>query len=1013
MSLFGTFGIAVSGLNSQSTKLGTISNNISNVNTVGYKQSVTNFSDLVTDSSAVLYAGQGVTTTNSQLVTQQGLLQRTGSSTDLGITGAGLFVVNTLSDSTGQVQYTRAGSFSPDALGNYRNSAGFYLQAWLLDNNGDILTPDTLETVNLENVTSLPIETSAVEVAANLSASELPFSGASVTAALDPLDITNDGIGATQIIVPNAVNHIQRGDQFTITNTPPTPGLPVTYTYEYGGYTVGRNVGDASAAGNGDNGVGVLTSPVALNNPFQTVGSGSGDVVVTVPSTAGLSTGDVVTFSGAVAVGGITAPQLNGSFVITVLSATTYQITTAGSDPAVGGTAGGGAAVSEEVRPYAGAILDATTSNQTFLGITGTTGIAPAALSFTITSAASGTAQFTYTSGTAIAQSRQFNTLDNLAAAINGVTGLTARVEAGRLYVGAIDANAAVTFANGQSTGVSGPPVRAGIDWVDELGLYNIASDTNRFSSLTGLAAIVNASAGLSATVVNPLSSSSIRLSSSSPLDAIQIADRPIAAPITLAANAYTSSLGSNLVTITATVPAPGVAAGDIITLSGLAPGAYNGIPHTALNGSFFVQSVGAGTFTIAANVAPGLVTAGSFGAGTETLQAATNGGSILGQLGIPVPATPVALAAAAYTTTAASNVVTVTAAPVPALQIGDTIALSGLAAGTYNGIPDTSLNGTFVVQSVGVGTFTINVAIPPASVTAGSFGLGGELLQPPNVSSSLNSGPLTTPVPDTGIVGPAYDAANDFSNMATGAVSPQFSRPITVYDSLGTAHTLTVGFLKTGINTWAVELYVPAADITGSTNGQLGFGTVVFNGDGSLASVTAGLTGPLTANWSTVGAAPGAITFDFGTAGIPTVGLTDGLSQFDNGYTVGVMTQDGFPAGQLVSIAIDESGNIAGTFNTGQSKDLYRIPLAQFVSADNLRAVTGNAYLETAQSGAATITQAGTNGIGFIGSEQLEASTTDIAAQLTDMIVAQRAYQTNSKLVSTSDSMLETLTQL
>jgi flagellar hook protein FlgE len=919
MSLFGTLGIGVTGLDAQSNKLATISNNITNINTIGYKESVTRFSNLITDSSSVvLYAGQGVTAANTQRVVRQGAMQSTSSTTDLGITGNGLFVVNTESNGSGQVQYTRAGSFSPDATGNYKNSAGFYLQAWVLDPNGNILTPDTLQTVNALNMTNVPVATSTVTIGANLNSSESAIASPNVTAAFDPLDTTNAGIGADELIIPDAVNHILRGDQFTVTDIPPVPGAPVTYTYQYDGYTMGRNVGDASPAGNGDNAASLLASPVALNNPFQTVGSGSGDVIVTVPSTAGMTTGDVVSFSGAAGVGGITAGQLNTSFVITVLSPTTYQITTAGSDPAVGGTAGGGAGVSETVRPYTGAIFDAATPVQTFFGTTGTAGIVPAALSFTITTAASGTVQFTYTSGAANASLRQFNSLNNLAAAINTVSGLTARVSGGRLHVGAIDANAAVTFANGQSTGISTPSVQSGLDWVRELGFSDITAGTNRFSTLTGLADIISSSPGMSAAVINsPLGAASLQINAASPLDAISIAD------------------------------------------------------------------------------------------GT------TNAGSILGELGIPKQATPVTLAANAYTTTAGSTTITIAATTVPALQEGDVVSLSGLAAGTYNGIPDTALNGNFVVDSVGVGTFTIHVIYPAASVLAGSFGAGTEQLQPPRVSSSLNGGPLGLPVPDTGIITAAYDPTSNFNNMAGGAIPPQFSRPITIYDSTGTPHTLTMGFLKTGINAWAVELYVPATDLVGSANGQIGYGTVTFNGDGTLASVSPGLTGALAANWSSTGSVAGALTFDLGTAGPPPVGLSDGLSQFDNGYNIDFVTQNGFPPGQLVSVSVDAEGNVIGNFNTGQTQNFYRIPLAQFVSADNLQAVSGNAYLETAQSGTVTLTQAGVNGMGFIGSGELESSNTDLGTQLTEMIVAQRAYQSNAKLISTSDTMLQTLTQI
>ena len=137
MSLYGALYSGVSGLKGQSNKIGIISDNISNVNTVGYKANRAGFESLVTSSANVSdFSPGGVLGASQQLVSKQGLLQSTDSPTDIAVSGDGFFVVNQTTDGTGQVYYTRAGSFTQDSTGNFRNAAGFFLQAWPLDREG-------------------------------------------------------------------------------------------------------------------------------------------------------------------------------------------------------------------------------------------------------------------------------------------------------------------------------------------------------------------------------------------------------------------------------------------------------------------------------------------------------------------------------------------------------------------------------------------------------------------------------------------------------------------------------------------------------------------------------------------------------------------------------------------------------------------------------------------------------------------------------------------------------------
>jgi flagellar hook protein FlgE len=175
MSIYGALFSGVSGLAAQGQALGMISDNISNVSTIGYKGVSAGFATLVTKSaSETSYSPGGVRARPLQHIDQQGLLQATTSQTDISIAGSGFFVVNEAAvPGTGNdYLYTRAGAFRPDADGNLVNTAGYYLQGWPLDSTGALPTNTTvlssLETVNIANLAGLAVPTSLAELDLNL-----------------------------------------------------------------------------------------------------------------------------------------------------------------------------------------------------------------------------------------------------------------------------------------------------------------------------------------------------------------------------------------------------------------------------------------------------------------------------------------------------------------------------------------------------------------------------------------------------------------------------------------------------------------------------------------------------------------------------------------------------------------------------------------------------------------------------------------------------------------------------
>jgi flagellar hook protein FlgE len=189
MSLFGAMNAGVAGLASQSSAMAAISDNITNVNTNGYKGTTVDFGTLVTKQAAnSLYSSGGVQSRPRSGVDVQGLLQSSSSSTDLAISGDGFFLVNEASNpgASDQFLFTRAGSFYTDNLGYLKNTGGFYLQAWPTDREGTIILPsdqvgltnqniissEFLETVNLNRVGGTADETTNISIGANLPAND-------------------------------------------------------------------------------------------------------------------------------------------------------------------------------------------------------------------------------------------------------------------------------------------------------------------------------------------------------------------------------------------------------------------------------------------------------------------------------------------------------------------------------------------------------------------------------------------------------------------------------------------------------------------------------------------------------------------------------------------------------------------------------------------------------------------------------------------------------------------------
>ncbi|WP_069284938.1 flagellar hook protein FlgE [Campylobacter coli] len=241
------------------------------------------------------------------------------------------------------------------------------------------------------------------------------------------------------------------------------------------------------------------------------------------------------------------------------------------------------------------------------------------------------------------------------------------------------------------------------------------------------------------------------------------------------------------------------------------------------------------------------------------------------------------------------------------------------------------------------------------------------------------------------------------------------FSAGLEIYDSLGSKHTLEVQFVKQsttqdGGNEWQMIIRVPEpAEIntTGEGPNNIVVGTARFNNDGSLASYN-----PKTLNFSpNNGAAPNQqIKLSFGTSG-----SNDGLVSSNSASTLTGQATDGYTSGNLKpdAIRVDDKGNILGEFTNGKTFAVAKIAMASVANNSGLEEIGGNLFKVTANSGNIVVGEAGTGGRGEMKTAALEMSNVDLSRSLTELIIIQRGYQANSKTISTSDQMLQTLIQL
>jgi flagellar hook protein FlgE len=282
--------------------------------------------------------------------------------------------------------------------------------------------------------------------------------------------------------------------------------------------------------------------------------------------------------------------------------------------------------------------------------------------------------------------------------------------------------------------------------------------------------------------------------------------------------------------------------------------------------------------------------------------------------------------------------------------------------------------------------------AVNPATGEIDATGQPGDIVVPPGV---------LRPPAATALFGMV---SNLDSNAAVGTV---FTSSVPLYDSLGISHTTTMTFTKTGVGAWTYAASVPGQDVVGGLAGvpeNIANGAITFDGDGRLATVNGGVPADLVIvgpDW-TNGAAPVDITWDLvdadGIAQVTSFGAPSGTSS---------ITQNGSPAGSINGLSINASGEIVASFGAGQVVAVGQLAMATFNNPQGLVKGGGNLLAEGGASGPANIGTAGSGGRGTLIGSSLEQSNVDIAQEFTQMILAQRGYQANSKSINVADELL------
>ncbi|MCB1623458.1 MAG: flagellar hook protein FlgE [Pseudomonadales bacterium] len=316
-----------------------------------------------------------------------------------------------------------------------------------------------------------------------------------------------------------------------------------------------------------------------------------------------------------------------------------------------------------------------------------------------------------------------------------------------------------------------------------------------------------------------------------------------------------------------------------------------------------------------------------------------------------------------------------------------------------------------------GQGFFMLNDAGALSYTRAGAFQLDRDgyvinssqqrlQVYPPIDTGGFNTGGLadlrlltTESAPQaTGVVEFVLNLPADAAPPASAPVNPadptsfNHATSLTLYDSLGAAHTGTMYFAKTATaNQWTAQLYIDGTSVGAAQ-------TLQYSNTGFLTAPANGQL-PFPAYTPATGAAPITMSVDLSRS-----------TQYGASFGVNSVTQDGFTTGRLIGINIDQTGVVQARFTNGRSQPLGQVAIANFSNPQGLQQLGDTQWAETFRSGQALRGQAGNSGFGLVQSGALEAANVDITEELVKMITSQRNFQANAQMISTSDAITQTI---
>jgi flagellar hook protein FlgE len=269
-------------------------------------------------------------------------------------------------------------------------------------------------------------------------------------------------------------------------------------------------------------------------------------------------------------------------------------------------------------------------------------------------------------------------------------------------------------------------------------------------------------------------------------------------------------------------------------------------------------------------------------------------------------------------------------------------------------------------------------------------------------VDTTGSLSPLQLPVGTTEAAKATQNISLTANLNAGASAGTSYPTTVTVYDSLGQTHEVTIDFTKsaTPANTWTYAMSLPAGDATGTPANTTG--TLTFDSSGNLTSPTGNVTG-VSFPTLTDGAADLLFNFNlYNSSGVPTVTQTTAASQTN------ANNQDGFASGIYQGFSVDPSGVLTATFSNNQTLNVGQVAVATVANNEGLAVIGNNQFTTTAASGLPTYGIAGTGSRGTITGSALELSNVDISTEFANLIVAQRAFEANSKTVTTFDTVTQ-----